>query len=156
MCKFCEFEKYKDFEEDIPADAAIVEDEVISFGVLGDGKQSLGLWNKNGVIDLSAWAALDGVYDGIMVTSRINYCPMCGRYLHSGHRYMVEASWIHPHKDSIGEYMDDLTYDQAMAVKREWEKDNVHKNVTFSKSELPFQGEGGNHGNQNTDEGDQG
>lgn len=86
----------------------------------------------------------------------ILFCPFCGRKLQQESRYHVEADWIHPHKDSRGEYLDDLTYDQAEAVRKQWVKDNIHKNVTMSKSELSFQGEGGNHGNQNTDKSDKG
>lgn len=86
----------------------------------------------------------------------IKYCPFCGRKLQQEIRYHVEADWIHPHKDSRGEYLDDLTYEQAEAVRKQWVKDKIHKNVTMSKSELPFQGEGGNHGNQNTDKSDKG
>lgn len=81
----------------------------------------------------------------------IKYCPFCGRKLQQERRYRVSADWIHPHKDSRGEYLDDLTYEQAEAVRKQWQKDNIHKNVVLEKSELPFQGEGGNHGNQNTD-----
>lgn len=86
----------------------------------------------------------------------IKYCPFCGSKLQQESRYHVEADWIHPHKDSRGEYLDDLTYDQAEAVRKQWVKDNIHKNVTMSKSELPFQGEGGNYGNQNTNKSDKG
>lgn len=86
----------------------------------------------------------------------ILFCPFCGRKLQQESRYRVEADWIHPHKDSRGEFLDDLTYEQAEAVRKQWVKDNIHKNVTMSKSELPFQGEGGNNGNQNTDKSDKG
>lgn len=55
-------------------------------------------------------------------------------------RYGVEADWIHPHKDSRGEFVDDLPYDEAMKIYKEWQNDNIHKNVDFFKSELPFQG----------------
>lgn len=80
MCEFCNFGDSRG--NDIPADKAIVDDEVISFGVLGNGKQSLCLWNDNGVVDISAWAAIDGVdTDCVMITAKINYCPMCGRPL---------------------------------------------------------------------------
>lgn len=57
-------------------------------------------------------------------------------------RYYVEGNWIHPHKDSIGEYVDDLSYDDAMKLYMEWQKDKIHKNVVYGKSELPFQGKG--------------
>lgn len=50
------------------------------------------------------------------------YCPMCGRKLQLESRYRVEADWIYPLEDSWGEYIDDLTYDQAEAVRNQWEK----------------------------------
>lgn len=58
----------------------------------------------------------------------ITYCPMCGRKI-QGKRYTVTGFWIHPHKDSLGESLNDLTYDEAMAVLKQWQKDNIHKNV---------------------------
>lgn len=97
-----------------------------------------------------------GINETKSKAATINYCPICGRKLQQESRYHVEADWIHPHKDSRGEYLDDLTYEQAEAVRKQWVKDNIHKNVTLEKSELPFQGEGGNHGNQNTDKSDKG
>ena len=45
------------------------------------------------------------------------------------HLYCVYGAFIHPHKDSTGEYFDNLTYDEAAAICRVWQKDRIHKNV---------------------------
>ena len=93
-----------------------------------------------------------GINETKSKSATINYCPICGRKL-QGKRYCVIGMWIHPHKDSIGESLDDLSYEEAMAVLRQWQNDRIHKNVIM-------QGEnaikGGNHGNQNTDKSDKG
>lgn len=44
-------------------------------------------------------------------------------------KYCVMGSFIHPHKDSTGEYLDNLTYDEAMKILNAWQQDNIHKQV---------------------------
>ena len=44
-------------------------------------------------------------------------------------KYCVMGSFIHPHKDSTGEYLDKLTYDEAMEILKAWQQDNIHKQV---------------------------
>lgn len=140
MCEYCEGHKpviYTGESDNHIIDVGIFKDHLIAE-----------VRYKNGM----------GTKSAIQCQKEISFCPMCGRKLPNGkdNRYRVSAEWIHPHKDSIGEYLDDLTYEQAEAVRKQWVKDHIHKNVIFEKSELPFQGEGGNNGNQNTDKSDKG
>ena len=44
-------------------------------------------------------------------------------------KYCVIGKFIHPHKDSTGEYFDNLTYDEAMAILKVWQSDKIHKEV---------------------------
>ena len=44
----------------------------------------------------------------------------------TGKKYCVMGSFIHPHKDSTGECLDNLTYDEAMKVLKAC---NIHKQV---------------------------
>lgn len=135
MCKYCEGHKpviYTDENDNHIIDVGIFKGHLIAE-----------VRYKNGM----------GTKSAIQCQKEISFCPMCGRNLPNGqdNRYCVSADWIHPHKDSRGEYLDDLTYEQAEAVRKQWVKDNIHKNVVLEKSELPFQGEGGNNGNKDTD-----
>lgn len=50
-------------------------------------------------------------------------------------RYCVMGSFIHPHKDSTGEYLDNLTYDEAMEILKAWQQDKIHKQVHFFSDE---------------------
>lgn len=139
MCKYCEGHA-----------------PLIQTGVIADGLNlDVGIFTGRLICE-SRYTDSYGITETKRKETDIKFCPMCGRKLQQECRYRVSADWIHPHKDSRGEYLDDLTYEQAEAVRKQWQKDNIHKNVVFEKSELPFQGEGGNHGNQNTDKSDKG
>lgn len=93
-----------------------------------------------------------GINETKSKAATIKYCPMCGKEL-QGKRYCVTGQWIHPHKDSIGESLDDLSFEEAMAVLRQWQNDRIHKNV-FVHGENAIKG--GNHGNKDTDKSDKG
>lgn len=142
MCKYCEIDQDTGCSEDF----LILAD--VDCGSLGKAVIDFCVSEDNGPI-----ISMDLNRQELLNCPNVNifFCPFCGRKLQQELRYRVSAEWIHPHKDSIGEYLDDLTYDQADAVRKQWQKDNIHKNVVFEKSELPFQGEGGNNGNKDTD-----
>ena len=46
-------------------------------------------------------------------------------------KYCVMGNFIHSHKDSTGEFLDNLTYDEALATLKEWQNDKIHKQVTI-------------------------
>ncbi len=84
MCDFCKFVKYQGLGEDTPADEMLLENDV-SFGVLGNGEQNLGLWkNADGTISLEAYAAINSADNCINMVVRCRHCPMCGRKLQEG------------------------------------------------------------------------
>ena len=56
--------------------------------------------------------------------------------------YCVVARFIHPHKDCAGEYFDNLTYDEAAAIFRVWQKDKIHKDVHIIGAEEKMRSRG--------------
>ena len=56
--------------------------------------------------------------------------------------FCVIGKFIHPHKDSTGEYLDNLTYDEAMAICNEWRKDKIHKNIQIVGSRVDVESRG--------------
>lgn len=141
MCKFCEFDgEYGEYfamdkYTNVP-DEAMIATETLIARYLRIRK------DESGNYMLSASVPYEDAKKNAQFGSAgciIKHCPFCGRQL-DGQRYRVEAYWIHPHKDSVGEYLDDLTYEQAEGVRMAWQKDNIHKDVELSKSDLPFQG----------------
>ena len=48
-------------------------------------------------------------------------------------KYSVMAMFIHPHKDCTGEFIDNLIYDDAMKILKEWQNDKIHKDANICK-----------------------
>ncbi len=141
MCKFCEFDggfgEYFAMDKffNVPDSAMIaIETEIARYLRIRKDESGNYMLSLSVPYEDAKKKAEFGIAGCI-----IKHCPFCGRQL-DGQRYRVEANWIHPHKDSVGEYLDDLTYEQAEAVRKMWVKDKIHKNVELSKSVLPFQG----------------
>lgn len=138
MCKFCEFKgEYGEYFAmdkyiDVPDDARIaVESHVARYQRIRLYKGAYLLTTNMPYEDAKGELKIGAV------GMRLFYCPQCGRKLDEK-KYRVEGWWIHPHKDSVGESVDDLGYDDAMKIYKEWQRDNIHKNVNFCESELPF------------------
>lgn len=111
MCKFCEGHA-----------------PLIQTGVTADGLNfDVGISKGRLICDVR-FTDCYGITETKSKATEVKFCPMCGKELR-GKRYSVIASWIHPHKDSKGECLDDLSYDEAMAVLKQWRNDKIHKNV---------------------------
>lgn len=138
MCKYCEFEgEYGEYFAmdkyiDVPDDARITGESHLA------RYQRIRLYRGTYLLTTSLpYEDAKGELKIGAVGMRLFHCPACGRKL-DVMKYRVEGWWIHPHKDSVGEAVDDLAYDDAMKLYKEWQKDNIHKNVNFCESELPF------------------
>lgn len=111
MCKYCEGHA-----------------PLIQTGVTADGLNfDVGIY-KNHIVCESRYTDSFGITETKAKEKELRFCPMCGRKI-QGKRYSVTGFWIHPHKDSVAESLNDLTYDEAMAVLKQWRNDNIHKNV---------------------------
>ena len=49
--------------------------------------------------------------------------------------YKVIGTYRQPHKDSEGETLSNLTYDEAIKTVREWRKEKKYKDVFYMKED---------------------